>query len=103
MHVVDGDAKPTADKSCAWHWEHEFTISVFVRDDAGFPAADPLAIEVVDRINPTFGTPYPHRARLTLNRIRKDSEIADDDAVRVDIECTLQFATGEWAIDVPAT
>lgn len=99
VHVIDGDAKPTADKSCAWAWQFDLTVSVMVRDDAGYTGADPLVCEVVARINPELDPPYSHKARLELLTVRKDTEIADGDAVRVDIELRFKFGTAPWSLE----
>jgi hypothetical protein len=76
-------------------------IAVFVRDDIGSTAADPFVIEVVNRINPEIPTPYSSGVRLEVGSIEPDTEIADEDASRVNIQLLVKFGTKRWTLDVP--
>lgn len=101
IHLIEGIAKPTETKRCDWRWEMEGTIAVFVRDDLGLAAADPFVIEVVKRIKPE-PTTYTNRVLMELLRIGPNTEPADKDATRVDIDFQLRFGTGRWSLDTPA-
>jgi len=97
IHLIEGLAKPAEDRRCDWRWEMEGTIAVFVRDDKGYTDADPFVAEVLKRINPE-GTPYPNKAMLDLLRIGLNTEIADKDATRVDIDFQFKFGTARWSL-----
>jgi len=98
IHVIDGDELPDkAAKSCYVPVEFPFIVAIFVRDDAGFAAADPLKIAVMAALDPA--TAYPHSAVLKRGRIVSNQEIADADSLRVDMEFVFKFQTLEWALD----
>ena len=73
-----------------------FTVAVFVRDDAGYAAADPIKIAVMTALDPA--TAYPGSADLVRGLIRSEQEIADGDALRVDMEFTFKFRTPAWGL-----
>jgi hypothetical protein len=104
IHLIEGMAKPTKTVACDWQWEMDGTVALFVRDDNGLQAADPLLIEAIKRINPETGTPYPGKAELLLLRIGPGrggdeyTEIADEDATRVDIDLRFKFSTPRWTL-----
>lgn len=103
VHVIEGAARLREQKRCDWQWEMTGTIAVFVRDDEGVSAADPFILEIVRRINPETGTPYSNQVRLELVAIEPDTEIADEDATRVNIEFAIKFGLARWTLDTPAT
>lgn len=100
IHVIEGKAvRKGGDRSCNWEWEMDGAVAVFVRDDLGLEAADPFVAEVVARINPEIGTPYSNGVRLEIVAIEPETEIADEDATRIDIVLAIKFGTKRWAIE----
>jgi len=77
--------------------EAEFTVSLFVRSDAGESAADPLRIEVMRRLNPETA-PYAAGVRVTPVEISADEEIADADAIRIDMHFDFAYPAGDWKL-----
>src|SRR6266851_2256901 len=55
VHVVDGNEVPTPAKNCRCGVDFNFIVSVFVRDDAGYEAADPIAIACMAALDPATG------------------------------------------------
>lgn len=102
VQVIEGVARPTEAKRCDWQWEMGGSIAIFVRDDVGLRAADPLVAEIVRRINPEIGTPYSNGVRLELAAIEPETEIADEDATRVDLVLQVKFGTKRWTTDEAA-
>lgn len=97
IYLRFGRARPVADKSCQWRWELDWTVSVYLRSDND-EDADPLVIAAVNRVNPSNGTPYTNAVRVELTEVDAETEIADEDAQRVDIKGVAKFGTAEWAL-----
>lgn len=98
LYARFGRAKPTADKACKWQWEMEWTVSVYVRSDDD-AEADPLVVQVVNRLNPLVGTPYSNNVTLNFSSVDAETEIADDDAQRVDVRGVAKFVTNQWSLE----
>ena len=100
VHLIDGTDTPTpAKNNCRTQRTRGFTVSIFVRDDAGASAADPYVLAVNDALDPDVGTAYPGGAIMRQGRITVDEEIADGDAVRVDMAFEFDYQTTGWALD----
>lgn len=101
VHLVDGeddrDKKPACGKR-----RGNFTISIYVRSDDGASAADPYRITVCRRIE-NLGSSLPSGVMISPpGRISVESEIADADATRVDVEFSFTYQTrGEWSLELP--
>jgi hypothetical protein len=93
VFVVDGPDGPSG--RC--QRTGNFTIALLVRSDLGPAAAAVLKGEVVRRLSPAAGG-YPNGVELSLGRIRVDTELADTDATRVDIELSFCYAAPEWTL-----
>jgi hypothetical protein len=100
IHVIDGTEEPKSTKACIERAQ-VFTVAVFVRDDAGYAAADPLKLEVMRRLNPQTQA-WQAGVDIVPGRIAPNTEIADLDALRLDMEFTFRYATGLWALDATA-
>lgn len=101
IHLIDGADTPTpAKNNCRTQRTCSFTVSIFVRDDAGASAADPYKLAVNDALDPGVGTAYPGGAIMRQGRITVDEEIGDGDAVRVDMAFEFDYQTTGWALDV---
>lgn len=97
VHVIDGEEKPgPSTNACFVKAEFSFTIAIFVRDDAGYGAAKPIKVRIMQATDPA--TAYPHSAELVRGRIVSQQEIADGDALRVDMEFTFKYQTPTWAL-----
>ncbi len=97
VHLVDGTETPTPmTNDCYVKTELAFMISIFVRDDAGYGAAKPIKIAVMAAVDPE--TAYPHSADLLRGRIISQQEIADADALRVDMEFSFKYQSPLWAL-----
>ena len=102
VHVVDGRDVPTpARNDCRTDRTKGFTVSVYVRDDAGASAADALVQAINERLDPIDAaqTPYPSGAVLRQLSIIPSEEIADGDAVQIDMEFEFDYATSGWRLD----
>jgi hypothetical protein len=100
VHVVDGADNPVRAKNdCHTDRNKAFTVSIFVRDDEGYAAADPIMLDVNARLESTQAAPYPAGVTIKQGRITFEQEIADGDALRVDMEYELYYCTGGWALD----
>lgn len=92
--VPRGENKST----CARKWETQVTVSIHTRgDDTSEADADLLMVEVVKRIED--GTAYSPLGRFAIESIESATDIADDDATRVDINCRFEFETAGFALD----
>lgn len=98
IHVRFGKAKPTEDKACNWRWEQDWTVSVYVRNDDD-AEADPIVVEAVKRLNPLTSTGYANKVVVRLTEIDANTEIADEDSQRVDINGTAGYTTAPWTLD----
>ncbi len=99
IHLRFPRARPVSDTSCAWQWTQDVTVSVYTRGDAGDLLADPIVVESVKRLNPLIGAGYANSVVVELQSIEADTEVADEDATRVDIKLTAGFITGAWTLD----
>lgn len=99
VHLVDGEDRKAdgGGLRCGKRRLH-FTTAIFVRsDDAG--AADPYSILIVERFN---AASWPAGAVIgPPDRITIDTEIADEDLTKVDIEWSATYQTaGEWSLEL---
>jgi hypothetical protein len=101
VHLIDGDDVPASGGGarCGKRRMH-FITSIFVRSDVA-GAADSYKIAIAARFKETA---WPAGARLDPpGKITINTEIADDDATRVDMEWIATYATdGEWSLEFPA-
>lgn len=105
VHVIDDYDEPrkgaTGNRFCAWR-NGAFTISLFGRGDAGPMLLDPLKIVVNDRLSPDTEA-YPIGICIDPGRVLVRVEIADADAIRVDMNYTLDYPVrGAWSLELPA-
>ena len=101
VHLIDGTDTPTPAKNdCRTDRSKAFTVSIFVRDDAGYEAADPIMVEINARLDPGAAdyTAYGAGIALRQGRITVEQEIADGDALRVDMEFTFEYRTAGWTL-----
>jgi hypothetical protein len=96
VHVVDGNETPTPANACTCKIEFDFTVSIFVRADAGYATADPIAVAVMEALDPA--TSYGPAIELVRGRIVREQEIADMDALRVDMQFKFRYQIAEWEI-----
>ena len=98
VHLIDGDDQPHA-KQAALCIQRDmgFTLALFVRSDSGPSAADPLRIEAMRRLSPDTA-PYADGILLAPGRIRVDAELADADAIRVEMEFAASYPATEWTL-----
>lgn len=102
IHLIDGDDEPDRKQKCGRR-RGKFTASIFVRSDDGATAADKYRIAVADRLE-TLGSSLPDGVMIEPpGRISPDTEIADGDATRVDMDFEFTYPThGEWSLELPA-
>lgn len=104
VHVVDGYDQPQKDGKgnvCSGWREGGFTISLFARDDLGPTVLDPLKVEVVRRLNP-YTEPHPVGITIDPLRITIQTQIADGDASRVDLNFEFCYPVqSEWSLELP--
>lgn len=98
IHVRFGKATVSEDRACDWRWSLDWTASVYLRSDDD-AEADPIVIEVVNRLNPQTSTGYANNVVVKLTAIEADTEIADADAQRVDVKGTAEYETAAWSIE----
>lgn len=98
VHLIDGRELPKDSKNaCDRDDEYAFTVSIFVRSDAGYSAIDPIKLRVMEALNPA--TAYPHSGgRLSQDALSFDQEVADEDALRLDMQFTFKFKVGAWGL-----
>lgn len=104
IHLAEGSDEPTGSAGdCRTDRTATPTVSILVRDDDGFAAADALAEAVMQRLDPSnpAETPYPAGVRLEPGRISIDDEIADADILRLVMEFRLRYAAGHWSLGAP--
>jgi hypothetical protein len=102
IHLIDGSDTPTQSKNdCRTDRKKAFTVRIFRRDDAGVASADPTVIAVNARLDPVHATyqPYPGGAVLHQGRIVPAEEIADGNAVGIDMEFEFYYCTGGWTLE----
>ncbi len=98
IYLIDGDdvIRGSPDSDCRRDRVKRFTVAVFVRDDDGASAADTLVDAVNDRLDPV--TAYASGATLLQGAIKPDEEIADEDAIRVDMEFEFRYQAPGWSL-----
>lgn len=98
--LIDGDdvAGTGAGAKCGKR-RVQFTTSHFVRDDEGASAADSLRIDICARFE---AAPWPSGVVVDPpGKITVETEIADEDATRVDIEWYATYQTkSEWSLEL---
>jgi hypothetical protein len=97
IHLVDGYDEPRKGTTRCGMRDASFTVSLFIRSADGPQAADPHKIEVIRRLSPNTtayaaGCVYP--GRITVD----PDQIADVDAIRVDLEFTFDYPAAEWSL-----
>lgn len=99
VHLIDGPDRPTGniESDCDREREKRFTVSVFIRDDGGAGVADPLVVEINNRMS--NATPWGDGIRVTQGPIVPDEEIADGDAIRVDMEFAAKYDAPGWSLE----
>lgn len=99
VHVIDGSdqlRKGGNNSGCAKR-EGEFTISLFARSDSGPTVLDALKVEVYRRM----ALPWDAGFVINPGRITIETESADADAVRVDMDFEVCYQTaGEWSLEL---
>lgn len=101
-HLIDGTDKPIDPKdNCETEREAAFTVSLFVRNDDGYAEGDALARKVMERLDPMSDDyqPYPHNARMNIGPITTETDIADGDALRIDMEFNFRYRVAGWSLD----
>jgi hypothetical protein len=102
VQLIDGaESKtnnPMNNKGCDTERELTFKVLLFLREEDGITAADPLKIEVYRRLDQAT-TPYPNGARIYSGRIVSDSELGDNDAARVEMEFSFKYVTKGWGLE----
>lgn len=98
IHLIDGEDVPNdTDDDCDRSRVKHFTVSVFIRDDSGATAADSLVVAVNDRLNPA--DTYGDGVRLRQGAIIPEEEIADTDAVRIDLKFKFLYNAPGWSLE----
>lgn len=97
VHLIDGTDEPRKGTALCGMRDATFTVSLFIRSADGPQAADPHKVEVMRRLSPntsayTTGCVYP--GRITVD----PEQIADVDAIRVDLEFTFDYPATEWSL-----
>lgn len=106
VYVADGDNlpddPPKNEDHCPIGRAQQFIVSIFVRDDKASEIADPILLAIFARLDPlaTGMSAYSNNARLRPGPIRLESQIADGDALRIDVEFTFSYGAQQWALDV---
>lgn len=101
VHVIDDYDEPSGEgnANCARR-RGAFTVSLFGRGDAGPTLLDPLKLEVARRLSP-YTAAYPAGICIDPGRIFVKVEIADADAIRLDMNFTAEYQTaGEWSLEL---
>jgi hypothetical protein len=102
VHLIDGAETPLSRRNyCFVDDDLIFTVAIFVRDDAGYAAADPIKQAVMAALDPASAYPAGPTGRtpdLLRGRITSAQEIADADALRVDMEFTFKFQALLWGL-----
>jgi hypothetical protein len=98
VHLIDGaDAPKSKQTSRCLQRDMDFTVALFVRSDAGPGAADGLRTEAYRRLSPDTAS-YAEGTTVTPGRITVAPDIADGDAIRVDLDFTACYAAGDWTL-----
>lgn len=95
IHVIDG---PDRRVSSPCRRQCEFTVSVFARSDEGVSATDTLRIAVAARMDAA----WPSGISVVAGPITPDTEIGDEDPVRLDFEFTATYPiAGPDSLELP--
>lgn len=101
VHVIDGSDEPKrgTGRKCGAR-QGTFTVSLFARSDMGPTVLDDLKCEVNGRLDPEVGS-YPAGVALKQGPIRVETDDANEDAVRIDMEYDLEYPTvSEWSLEL---
>lgn len=102
VHLIDGADEPKdANSDCRTERTKDFTVRVHGRDDEGVKALDSIVVEINSRLDGNTDA-YPHGAVLKQRGIVPDEEIADADALRVDMGFTFEYQTAGWPLETAA-
>lgn len=101
IHVIQGRLRRLQPESdCPVYWRLDFIVRPMVRSDDDFDTADPLMQAVLERLAPTTPeTAYQHSARLNFGDIDPDQEVADADALGLDMAFSFAFETDDWSLE----
>ena len=103
VHLVAGPDVPEPSRNdCRTNRAKGFTVRVFYRDDDGAAAADDLVVEIHRRLDPSEASgfaPYPEGVSLRQGRIDVAEEIADEDAVAIEMEYAADYTTEGWTLE----
>lgn len=105
VHLVDGTDTPGGlHGDCYTDRELGFTVRVFERDDDAYTSVDAMKRQVMARLHPesTAYAAYPHNGVLKAGRITPDQEIADQDALTVDMEFSFSYKAASWSLEIEA-
>lgn len=94
IQLLDGRDEPNGQKC---HREADFVVRILKRSDDGVVAADETKIEVMRRLSP-YTQAYADGISITPGRIEHDVEIADSDAVAIDMHFDIGYPAGEWSL-----
>ena len=97
VHLVDGVDRPTkGNKGCGGR-EGSFTVSIFGRSDTGVSAVDAIKVAIMNKM----AAAWPAGVTCYPGQITHDVEIADEDAIRIDMDFELKYpTTSEWALEL---
>ena len=96
VYVIDGIDKPISGKRC--EREATFRVAIIVRGDSPYERLDELKVEIVRRLSPSTASYESAVALDPPGPISVDSQIADADATRIDIEMRFCYAAPEWTL-----
>lgn len=97
VHLVDGGDDPVSGSKCGDR-ECSFMTSIFVRSDDGVAAADGYRSEIFARFHTAV---WPENVVVKPGRISMEEEVADEDAIRVDVEWSAFYRTGSiWSLEL---
>lgn len=106
VHQVDGPDRPRREayqNGCSITRHVHWTVSIFTRGDADSHAqADAIALEVMARLAPEVGVWPIVGVVVEPLEITHDTDIADTDATRMDLDFVARFRTPEWELDTLA-
>lgn len=106
VHEVDGEQLPGKQKNCSVEWYCDFTVAVFVvPDDETGGNADAYTDEIYKRLDNNT-VPYTLAGgttpRFECMGIQPDGEVADGDALRVDMRFRFTYETKTGTLDEAA-
>jgi len=98
VHLIDGEDAPDkgARRDCTQR-DGAFSLALFVRSDLGVSAADPMKIEVMRRLAPD-SAPYPDGVAVKPGRVVPSANLADNDAIRIDMDFTFCYPATDWTL-----